>query len=195
MTQERDFSDYYQSLSFQQRQHWDTQERFLHAYKQLGKLNRSAEAAQISIHTVEGWQRLDTHGFNKRLEAAHSVYVESWEQEMDNRLANPSGNRGSDVLLMFKLKAERPEKYREEVKVIGVEASKQMMDKLRDLAAKDLAAREQESPAVEGVYQEVPPLPPPVNPPRGTVASPDRPHQKERRIAQQRGRKGRVHRR
>jgi len=32
---------------------------------------------------------------------------------MDERLENPTGNRGSDVLMMFKLKAEAPEKYRE----------------------------------------------------------------------------------
>ena len=32
---------------------------------------------------------------------------------IDDRLENPQGNRGSDILLMFKAKAEMPEKYRE----------------------------------------------------------------------------------
>jgi hypothetical protein len=54
---------------------------------------------------------------------------------------------------MFKEKAEWPEKYREEVKVIGVDASKQMMDKLRELAMKERAALE--APAIEGEFKEV----------------------------------------
>jgi hypothetical protein len=66
------------------------------------------------------------------MELAHKDYVESIEQEMDDRLSNPTGNRGSDVLLMFELKAEAPEKYREGAKVVGVEAPKQMLDRLRD---------------------------------------------------------------
>ena len=33
---------------------------------------------------------------------------------MDSRLENPEGNRGSDVLLMSKLRAEQPAKYREQ---------------------------------------------------------------------------------
>jgi hypothetical protein len=145
--------DYYDSLTLDQRNHYDRQELFLSAYEQLGMISKAAHAVNVPVATVEGWQHKDTHGFNKRLEAARQIYVESWEEEMDRRLADPKGNRGSDVLLMFKLKAEKPEKYREEVKVVGIEASKQMMDRLRELAARDRKALD--SSSVEGESRQV----------------------------------------
>ncbi len=91
------------------------------------------------------------------MQRAHKQYVESLEQEMDYRLKNPQGNRGSDVLLMFKLKAEAPQKYREEVKVVGIEASKQMMDRLREMARKERErqAALERGEVVEGECREV----------------------------------------
>jgi hypothetical protein len=94
------------------------------------------------------------------MEQAHQRHVEYWESLMDERLQNPKGNRGSDVLLMFKLKAEKPEKYREEVKVVGIEASKQMMDRLREMATRERQALEEQErkrlpPAAAGEYREV----------------------------------------
>jgi hypothetical protein len=44
--------------------------------------------------------------------------------------------------VMFAAKAEMPEKYREEVKVIGMEASKQMLDRLREMAMKERERQE-----------------------------------------------------
>ena len=61
---------------------------------------------------------------------------------IDDRLEDPKGNRGSDVLLMFKAKAEMPEKYREEVKVLNVEVPLKMLDKLAEIAARERAERE-----------------------------------------------------
>jgi hypothetical protein len=73
---------------------------------------------------------------------AHEAYIEAQEEEMDNRLKNPQGKRGSDELLMFKLKAEKPEKYREEVKVLNMDAPLKMLDKLAEMAARERAERE-----------------------------------------------------
>ena len=104
----------------------------------------------------------DVYAFKKRMALAHQQYVESLEQLMDDRLSNP--------LLMFKLKAEAPEKYREVVKVLGVSAPLQMLDKLKELATRDIKAREAlEAPAIEGEFKEVglivpPPPPVPDNP-------------------------------
>jgi 8-oxo-dGTP pyrophosphatase MutT (NUDIX family) len=66
----------------------------------------------------------------------------------------PQGNKGSDVLGMFKLKGEAPQKYREEVKVIGIEASKQMMDKLREMVIRERETLEK-GQVVEGKLKEV----------------------------------------
>jgi hypothetical protein len=72
---------------------------------------------------------------------------------MDDQLSNPTENRGSDVLLMFKLKAEKPDKYREEVKVVGIDAAKQMMDRLREMASRELAMLER-GQVVEGEIRD-----------------------------------------
>jgi hypothetical protein len=76
---------------------------------------------------------------------------------MDERLENPQGNRGSDVLYMFKMKAEKPEKYRENVQVSGVEPVTQMLDRLTEMEARRLERerRELEQSSVEGEYREV----------------------------------------
>src|SRR5918992_2727520 len=84
------------------------------------------------------------------MELAHADYVEMWEGSMNERLRNPQGNRGSDILLMFKLKAERPEKYREEVKVLNTEAPIRMLEMLKELGKRELEQ------TVEGEYKELP---------------------------------------
>ena len=78
----------------------------------------AATAVGLSRHTVMYWERNDVFQFNDRLKIAHADYCETIEQRIDDRLDNPQGNRGSDPLLMFKAKAEMPEKYREDIKVI-----------------------------------------------------------------------------
>jgi hypothetical protein len=54
------------TLTFQQRQTYDNQERFLRAYATHGKMTRAADAAGISRHTVEGWQHNDIQGFKNQ---------------------------------------------------------------------------------------------------------------------------------
>jgi hypothetical protein len=143
--------------SLSQRDCWVRQEHFLEAFAKCGKLGTAATAIGVSRTCVERWQAEDLYGFRKRLDQAHQAYVEFLEQLMDDRLENPQGNRGSDILLMFKMKAEAPHKYREDVKVVGIDASNMMLDKLREMAGKDLQRQpELESPAVEGVFKEVP---------------------------------------
>ena len=74
---------------------------------------------------------------------------------MDKRLENPQGNRGSDILYLFKMKAERPEKYREEVNVIGANVAVQRWDKLTELAARSAQRRRLDEGAAEGDYLEL----------------------------------------
>jgi hypothetical protein len=149
-----------ESPTTQQRNRWLRQTHFLEAFAKLGRIGEAAEAVGITRWAVDQWQDKDLYSFRKRMEKAHQGYVESLEGMVDNRLNNPQGNRGSDILLMFKLKAERPEKYREDVKVVGIDASKMMLDKLREMASKDVEQAKQAelaAPAVEGEYREVAP--------------------------------------
>jgi hypothetical protein len=134
---------------------WDHQEAFLKAYGELGTIIHAARAVGIHRTTVNLWLSSDLYSFKKRMEDAHQDYREFLEGLIHQRLVNPQGNRGSDILLMFKEKAEWPEKYREEVKVVGIDAAKQMMDRLREMAGKDREQAALEAPAIEGEFKEV----------------------------------------
>jgi hypothetical protein len=135
---------------------WDRQQAFLKAFGQLGTIRAAARTIGIHRSTVNLWLSTDLYSFKKRMDEAKEEYREYLEDLIHERLSNPQGNRGSDVLLMFREKAEWPEKYREEVKVLGVSAPLQMLDKLRELAARDIKAREAlEAPDIAGEFKEV----------------------------------------
>ena len=51
-------------------------------------------------------------GFKELFELANHSYRESLEDMARERLENPQGNRGSDVLLISQLNARWPERYR-----------------------------------------------------------------------------------
>jgi hypothetical protein len=146
-----------QDATFQQKAVWHRQEMFLEAFRRCGKIGKAAEASGLTRWAVIHWQRNDAFSFNRRLESAHEDYCEYWEQGMDERLGNSQGNRGSDILYMFKMKAEKPEKYRENVQVVGVEPVTQMLDRLTEIAAKRLERERQqlEAGAAEGEYREM----------------------------------------
>ena len=122
------------NYGLREKQTWMRQEAFLEQYAKCGKLIRAAEAAGMTIWAVEYWQKQDLYEFNHRLEIAHRRYGETIEVMIDDRLETPQGNRGSDPLLMFKAKAEMPEKYREDVKVIDQGAALQTWEMLKQLA-------------------------------------------------------------
>jgi hypothetical protein len=142
------------NYAVEKRRVWQRQEAFLEAYRKCGKIGKAAQAVGLTRWAVDHWLRNDTFSFKERINMAHADYVEAWEEWMDNRLENPQGNKGSDVLGMFKLKAEAPDKYREEVKVVGIEASKAMMERLRQMAMKEREALER-GQVVEGEMREV----------------------------------------
>jgi hypothetical protein len=75
--------------------------------------------------------------------------------DMDDVCADRKGNH--DILRIFRLKAEHPEKYREEVKIIGAETQVQSLDRLRELAGRERAQREalESGQVVEGEVREL----------------------------------------
>jgi hypothetical protein len=156
------------------RQCWSGQEAFLQAYAQLGTIRHSAQVVGIYKTTVSHWIHSDLYSFKKRMELAHQDYCDHIERMIDERLANPQGNRGSDILLMFKAKAEMPEKYREEVKVLGMEGPKEMLARLKEMADRERKKQEiLEAPAIEAEYREIAPSGPKV--PAVAPVSPEQP--------------------
>jgi hypothetical protein len=141
-----------------QRAVWNRQEMFLEAYKKCGKRAQAAKTVGLTLWCVDKWVGADVYSIQKRMELAHREFCENViEQEIDNRLADPKGNRGSDILLMFKAKAEMPSKYREDVKVVGMEPVREMLDRLTEMAARRLERerRELEQSSVEGEYRDL----------------------------------------
>jgi hypothetical protein len=135
---------------------WQRQEAFLAAYRKCGKIGKGAQAVGLTRWAVDWWLRHDVFDFNRRIEAAHADYCESLEQGMDNRLENPQGNRGSDILLMFKMKAENPSKYRENSPPVARDEGWELLDRLTEMARKEMQERQRlESGATEGEFREL----------------------------------------
>ena len=117
-----------------QKRVWDRQEAYLAAYAECGRRNKAAATVGLTYWAIRHWDRHDVFSFRERQDVAHLIYCETQvEGLIDERLANPEGNRGSDILLMFKAKAEMPEKYREEVKIVDTRETKDLLEELRRL--------------------------------------------------------------
>ena len=101
-----DFGLQYESASIEKRRIWDCQEAFLATFRTCRRVDKSAEAVGLTRSAHDNWMRADTFGYRARLKSAHADWREAHiEGEIDSRLSDPQGNRGSDVLLMFAAKA------------------------------------------------------------------------------------------
>ena len=98
-------------LSQVHKQMAEKQALFLAAYVQLGTVAKACKAVKMSRTSHEWWMDRDSLGFrdryNRALEARRDV-VEGWVYD---RLQDPKGNRGSDLLLMFANKGLNPDKW------------------------------------------------------------------------------------
>jgi len=71
-------------------------------------------------------------GFKDLFDLANHSYRESLEDMAQERLENPQGNRGSDVLLIYQLNARWPERYRANTE--GREsAAKEALQEIREM--------------------------------------------------------------
>lgn len=106
------------------------QRAFLAAYPTLGTVGGAAAAAGISRVTHWRWMTSDTE-YAEAFAAAKDEFVEVLEVEARRRAADgtlePVFFKGeqcgeirkySDTLMIFLLKANRPDKYRDEVRII-----------------------------------------------------------------------------
>src|ERR671918_696565 len=111
---------------------WERQEQFLRAYAKNGKICLSADKIGVSDRNVQKWQSSDKFSFIKRLQAAHQRYVEKLEGQMDSYIDDRK--QGSHLLHMLRLKAEAPEKYRDDAKIVVHDSSKELLNKLTEMA-------------------------------------------------------------
>jgi predicted DNA-binding transcriptional regulator AlpA len=138
---------------------WETQELFLRLYARSGKFVRSADATGISRQCIYKWEKADKFSFNKRLEIAHQEYVEHLEEEMDEYIRESKHN--IQILQIFRLKAEWPEKYGDNVQITTDAPVKQMLEQMRQIglaqqkAASTGSAQGLEQGAAEGEYRDL----------------------------------------
>jgi len=123
------------SSSFQNRQR-EAQDAFLKAYSKTGTTRAAIAVAKIGRTTVYDWDKGDVQGFKARWEDARHTFREALEEDMYELLQNPQGNRGSDVLRMFALKAVWPDKYRDTV-IVTDDTAKDLLAKLRGKGKRD----------------------------------------------------------
>jgi hypothetical protein len=133
---------------------WETQERFLRLFARSGKVIQSVDLTGITRQCLYKWENADKFGFNKRLEIAHQEYVERLEQELDDYISESKHN--VQIAHIFRLKAEAPEKYREDIKPQSNDASRELLDRLTEMARKELEERRRlEEGVAEGEYREL----------------------------------------
>ena len=112
----------------------ESQNRFLRAYAVKGSVAAAAAIAQIAYGLPYYWLDVKSHHFPERLAVAALKFRDHLQDMMMERLEEPGGNRGSDVLLMFALNAHWPEKYRRDKVILGSDVATSLLDVLRELA-------------------------------------------------------------
>ena len=102
------------SLDMTQRRTWDAQESFLASYALAGTIVTASKVAHVSRQAVYNWISGNVLEFKRRFEVSKYAFREGLERIMFDRLGDPSGNRGSDILLICALKAHWRDKYGDE---------------------------------------------------------------------------------
>lgn len=126
------------------------QKRWLEAFAEVGTQAQACDIAGVGLRTLYDWLSADQDGFKALRDEAYERFTDGLERTMWNRLATPVGNRGSDILLMFALKARRPDVYRELTVVLDGKAVESMEEvkKLVSQARKRQRVEEREKPEV-----------------------------------------------
>ena len=86
---------------------------FLDAFAEVGVINEAAKTAGVIDRTVRFWR--ENKEFAALFALAEEAFTQKLELELYRRALGIKQAKMSDVLLMFALKAKRPDVYREKV--------------------------------------------------------------------------------
>jgi hypothetical protein len=104
---------------------------YLVALGALGNDKSAREASGVARRTLTGWRTNDEYGFLKRETSARVEFGHTLEAIAFDRVNNPAGNRGSDVLLLGLLNANLPDKYRRDSGRDIDDSAQRLLDRLR----------------------------------------------------------------
>jgi hypothetical protein len=119
----------------------DARETFLQALGQCGNVTGSCEALSISRTQVYYWRNTDPE-FARQWDEAVALGGEALEDECRRRAM-----AGSDALMVFMLRALKPEKYREKA---AVDVTMRTAVDVRNMTADEIRARLAELRAEQG---------------------------------------------
>jgi len=106
------------SLDYRQRQTYERQEVFLEAYLQYGTLLKAAEIANCHYDCAYQWRKKDTFRWNECWQLAVDRRREHAERKyVLDRLDNPKGNYGTDVMAIAYMNRIDPEHWTRNVQV------------------------------------------------------------------------------
>lgn len=83
-------------------------------YKEYGNMSLAASAINMNRKTLQR-EMGRSAAFKADMGDAKAAYCARLEQILDERIKSPEGDKASALLLMFKMKAEMPDKYRERI--------------------------------------------------------------------------------
>jgi len=94
----------------------EQKEKAIDIYAQTGNMTEAAKAVGLSRRTLER-EKQRSRTFKELMTNAKAIYCDSLETILDNRIRSAEYDRdkASALLLMFKMKAEMPDKYRERI--------------------------------------------------------------------------------
>ena len=113
------------------------QHAFLAAYPMYGSIVATANAIGVPVGTCYRWvspgsttfKGMDL--FGEGFKEAQKAFADTLEALAWSRVTDPSGNRGSDVLLLALLNANHPAKWRPNVTISDTDAAKSILAELR----------------------------------------------------------------
>ena len=127
----------------------DRQTRFLEMYAKHWQIQRAADATPMNRKTHYDWLSGNVNGYVERWKACQSQARDNAEQTLViDRLLKPQGNRGSDILAMFYLKAMWPDKYRE-ISVIEDSVARDLIREVKAAARRRTRTAEDKPDAVQ----------------------------------------------
>ena len=134
-----DWNCYLSELDRGQRGTVAKQDALLSGFALRGSIRAVAPGANITRQQVYIWLRDDMYHFKSRYEQAANSFRDRLQDIAVNRIEDPTGNRGSDVLLMALLNAHWPEKYRRDSVIVNIDVAKDVLTAIDKLTAQRIA--------------------------------------------------------
>ena len=123
------------SLSYVEEKTCQAQKLFLEGFRAGGTIKAGLKVAGVTRRTVERWRQRDKLGFAARFHDAHRDYCDTLEDKMHELIQGLKPGQNS-LVLIARLNAEMPEKYRPNAQPID-NAAGELLSEIRKLSRRE----------------------------------------------------------